>query len=281
MIGAPGRKAIPAEQERTPTVMPAPSGKSKPVIATQPPAEITPEPVDIKTNDVYILPSQHRTAQNIAIRAGLPTFVNTYYNPTNRIRDVGWGTAVTSGLIGGVIGMGAEVYDEWSAEDELNYIRIAQTGALLGTATMSGVVVGQAVQKSLLTNSYMLWGASSGATSSQIVSGFMGDALGSGAAAIVFASGAYMMGWADPADARTAMAKGATGAVIMAAGKTAGTQVLFSLAGTSGSVAALGPYAITYLAAVGAVYLTDWIFKGMDKREESDRIASVISGMQK
>lgn len=281
MIGAPVQKSNPAKHENSTAIMPVLSNKNKSLLNFPPVINNESDMTGIKINNAYTLLPQYRSAQNIAIHAGLPTFVSTYYNPSNQIRNISVGTAAMSGVIGGFLGMGAEIYDEWSGADNLNYVRIAQTGSLLGMATASGVLVGQAVQKSLLTNSYMLWGSSSGALSSQIISGFTGDALGSGAAAFVYASGAYIMGWVDPADARTAMAKGATGALIMSAGKAAGTQAFLSVAGASGSFATLGPYAITYFAAVGAVYLTDWIFEGIDKQEENDRITHLLKNLQK
>ena len=281
MIGAPVKKDNQLLRERSTSATPMPPNKNRTTVAFPPAAENKPVIVDVKINETKVVLSQHRSAQNIAIRAGLPTFVSTYYNPTNQIRNVSWGTAATSGIIGSVVGMGAEIYDEWNGDDHLNYVRIAQTGSLLGTATASGVIIGQTVQKSLLTNSYMLWGGSSDAVSSQIISGFTADALGGGVATMVYSSGAYFMGWVDPAEARTAMVKGATGSLLMAAGKSVGTQAFFSATGASGGISVLGPYAITYLAAVGAIYLTDWIFEEIDKQEEGDRIANIINSMQK
>jgi hypothetical protein len=182
-------------------------------------------------------------------------------------------------LLAGVVGVGFEIYDQNRNDGVINYTRVIQTGGLVGGATFTGVMVGQATQRVLLLNSYNLLGVDSSGVGAQMFSGFTGDFLGSGAASIFYAGGAYTLGWIDGADARTLMAKGVTGSAILAAGKTAGTQALFYTVGSSGAIAAFGPYAITYLAAVGAVYLTDIIFQEFDNRERNELIGRMIADM--
>lgn len=220
------------------------------------------------------------SGQNIAISAGLPTFVSTYYNPTVEVRGVSWATAATSALGGAVLGMGLEMYSQRQSEGAADYVRLVQSGTILSGAIFSGVITGQAVQRSVLINSNV-FGLSSGGTGSQLLSGFVGDAFGSAIASTVYSAGAYAFGWADAADARMAMAKGAAGSVVMAAGKAAGVQTLFSITGTGGTIATLGPYAITYLAAIGAVYMTDWIFEGMEQSEASELIKRGIDDRER
>jgi hypothetical protein len=141
-------------------------------------------------------------------------------------------------------------------------------------STFAGVYAGEWFERTMLINTGVV-GLSDSGTAVRMSANFTGGFAGSAAASLIFSAGAYWLGMADAAEARQAAMRGLVASVIMAGAKTTGMYTFFAVTGSSAT--ALGPYIITYLAALGAVYTTDLLFSEAQKEEEFIRIGKELN----
>ncbi len=104
-----------------------------------------------------------------------------------------------------------------------------------------------------------------------IVSGVLGEALGGIAAGSLFAVASYSVGSVSNVEARRMITKSVVGSSV-----ASGVNLLLGT-GFAVSSSSLGTLVLPYIAAIGATYSVNVIYKSIDRTEEIERLTYVLN----